>query len=39
VVLLHTWPGGTAEALAPTIDGLRALGATFVTIDALEELP
>ena len=39
VVLLHTWPGGTAEAIAPTIDGLRELGATFVTIDALEELP
>ena len=39
VVLLHTWPGGTAEALARMIDGLRELGATFVTIDALEELP
>ena len=39
VVLLHTWPGGTGEAIAPTIDGLRELGATFVTIDALEELP
>jgi len=39
VVLLHTWPGGTAEGLPRMIDGLRELGATFVTIDALEELP
>jgi peptidoglycan/xylan/chitin deacetylase (PgdA/CDA1 family) len=37
VVLLHTWPGGTAEGLAPMIDGLRnQLGAEFVTVDALE---
>ena len=34
VVLLHTWPGGTAEAhRLRSIDGLRELGATFVTID------
>jgi len=39
VVLLHTWPGGTAEALPQMLDGLRALGATFVTIDQLEEVP
>ena len=39
VVLLHTWPGGTGEAIAPMIQGLRALGATFVAIDELEELP
>jgi peptidoglycan/xylan/chitin deacetylase (PgdA/CDA1 family) len=39
VVLLHTWPGGTADALPAVIDGLRELGATFVTIDALQELP
>jgi peptidoglycan/xylan/chitin deacetylase (PgdA/CDA1 family) len=39
VVLLHTWPGGSAEGLPRMIDGMRELGATFVTIDALEELP
>ena len=39
VVLLHTWPGGTGEAVAPMIEGLRARGATFVAIDQLEELP
>ena len=39
VVLLHTWPGGTAEGLPQMIDGLRDVGATFVTIDALEEVP
>ena len=25
VVLLHTWPGGTGDAIAPMIEGLRAL--------------
>ncbi len=39
VVLLHTWSGGTGDAVSPAIAGLRALGATFVTIDQLEELP
>ena len=39
VALLHTWPGGTAEALPPIIDGLRRVGASFVTVDELEELP
>jgi peptidoglycan/xylan/chitin deacetylase (PgdA/CDA1 family) len=39
VVLLHTWPGGTGEAIAPMIEGLRTAGATFVTVDALESLP
>ena len=39
IVLLHTWPGGTGEGLEPMIDGLQAAGATFVTIDQLEELP
>ena len=39
VVLLHTWPGGTGEGIGPMIDGLRAQGATFVTVDELEELP
>jgi peptidoglycan/xylan/chitin deacetylase (PgdA/CDA1 family) len=39
VVLLHTWPGGTADAVRPAIAGLKALGATFVTVDELETLP
>jgi len=39
VVLLHTWPGGTGDAVAPMIEGLRKLGVTFATIDELEELP
>ena len=39
VVLLHLWPGGTADGLPALIDRLRASGSTFVTIDALEELP
>ena len=39
VVLLHTWPGGTAEGLGPMIDGLRAGGATFVAIDELDAVP
>lgn len=39
VVLLHSWPGGTADALRPIVDGLRDAGASFVTVDELEELP
>lgn len=39
VILLHTWPGGTGDAVAPMIAGLRDAGATFVTIDRLERLP
>jgi len=39
VVLLHTWPGGTGEAIEPMIAGLRDAGATLVTIDELESLP
>jgi peptidoglycan/xylan/chitin deacetylase (PgdA/CDA1 family) len=39
VVLLHTWPGGTGDGLPALIDGLRDLGASFVTIDELETLP
>lgn len=35
VVLLHAWPPGTLDALPPLIDGLRALGATFVGIDEI----
>jgi peptidoglycan/xylan/chitin deacetylase (PgdA/CDA1 family) len=36
VVLFHAWPPGTLDALPDVIDGLRASGASFVTIDALE---
>jgi peptidoglycan-N-acetylglucosamine deacetylase len=39
VALLHTWPGGTAEALPSIVDGLREAGASFVTVDELEDLP
>jgi peptidoglycan/xylan/chitin deacetylase (PgdA/CDA1 family) len=39
VVLLHTWPGGTGDATAQAIAGLRELGATFVTVDELDRLP
>ncbi len=39
VVLLHTWPGGTGDAVGPMIEGLVALGASFVTVDELETLP
>lgn len=39
VVLLHTWPGGTGDAIGPLIDGLLASDATFVGIDDLETLP
>lgn len=39
VVLMHTWPGGTADAIGPTIVGLRDAGATFATVDELDALP
>lgn len=39
VVLLHTWPGGTGEGIGPMIAGLRDIGATFVSIDELDDLP
>jgi peptidoglycan/xylan/chitin deacetylase (PgdA/CDA1 family) len=39
VVLLHTWPGGTGDAVEPIITGLRALDASFVGVDELERLP
>ena len=39
VVLLHTWPGGTGEGIGPMIVGMRDIGATFVSIDELEDLP
>ncbi len=39
VVLMHSWPGGTGEGIGPMIDGLRAAGASFVTVGELEVLP
>lgn len=39
IVLLHTWPGGTGEGLATLIAGLAELGASFVTVEGLDELP
>lgn len=39
VVLLHTWPAPTAEALPAIVSGLRERGAELVTVDALEGLP
>jgi len=37
VVLLHTWPDRTADALPMIVDGLRAGGSEFVRLDALPE--
>jgi peptidoglycan-N-acetylglucosamine deacetylase len=37
VVLLHTWPDRTADALQAIVDGLRARGADLVRVDALPE--
>jgi peptidoglycan/xylan/chitin deacetylase (PgdA/CDA1 family) len=39
VVLLHTWPGGTGDAVGPIIAGLRDLDTHFVGVDELERLP
>ena len=39
VVLLHTWPGGTGDAVAPLLDRLAEADATCVTLEALEDLP
>ncbi|HET9519924.1 MAG TPA: polysaccharide deacetylase family protein [Candidatus Limnocylindrales bacterium] len=39
VVLQHTWPDQTLGAIREIIGGLRDLGATFVTVDALPPLP
>jgi peptidoglycan/xylan/chitin deacetylase (PgdA/CDA1 family) len=36
VVLFHSWPPGTLDALPALIHGLRERGATFVTIAELE---
>jgi peptidoglycan/xylan/chitin deacetylase (PgdA/CDA1 family) len=39
VILLHTWPGPTADAVPDMVDGLAAAGASFVGVDALESVP
>ena len=39
VVLFHTWPGGTGDAVPTVIDGLRDRGCTLATVDELERLP
>ena len=39
VVLLHTWPGATADAVPTILEGLRARGAATVAVDELQELP
>ena len=36
VVLLHSWPSATLEALPVMLDALAARGARFVTVDELE---
>jgi peptidoglycan/xylan/chitin deacetylase (PgdA/CDA1 family) len=38
VLLLHTWPGGTVEALPHMLEDLHE-GSRFVTVDALQEVP
>jgi peptidoglycan/xylan/chitin deacetylase (PgdA/CDA1 family) len=37
VVLMHTWPASTVEALPPILDGLRDGGAAFVTVAELDD--
>jgi peptidoglycan/xylan/chitin deacetylase (PgdA/CDA1 family) len=39
VVLLHTWPASTAEAIPAILERLAAVDARFVAVDALERLP
>jgi peptidoglycan/xylan/chitin deacetylase (PgdA/CDA1 family) len=39
IVLLHGWPPATAAVLPGLIDRLIDRGATFVTVDALTEIP
>jgi peptidoglycan-N-acetylglucosamine deacetylase len=39
VVLLHTWPDRTLEALPGVVRRLREAGAQFVTVDALPDVP
>lgn len=39
IVLLHTWPAPTAEALPRILEGLRETGSILVTVEELEDLP
>lgn len=39
VVLLHTWPDATADAVPALLAGLREAGARAVTVEELEALP
>ena len=39
VVLLHTWPASTADAIPAILERLAAADARFVAVDALERLP
>jgi peptidoglycan/xylan/chitin deacetylase (PgdA/CDA1 family) len=39
VVLFHTWPPGTLDALPSIVAGLRTRGAEFIRIDELPSLP
>jgi peptidoglycan-N-acetylglucosamine deacetylase len=39
VVLLHVWPGPTADAVPAILDRLNAHGSRFVGVDELEALP
>lgn len=39
IVLMHGWPAPNPRAVPRIIDELRAHGATFVTVDALDALP
>ena len=39
VVLLHTWPEGTGDALGPIIARLKEMGVSFVGVDDLKDLP
>ena len=36
IVLLHTWPAGTAAAIGPLVSRLRDLGAVLVGLDELD---
>jgi len=39
VVLLHTWPGASADAVPVALAAFASLGVSFVTVDELEVLP
>jgi peptidoglycan/xylan/chitin deacetylase (PgdA/CDA1 family) len=39
VVLFHTWPVGTLDAMPPILARLRDAGGTFVGVDDLETVP